>query len=392
MLSRRAWNSVQFDVDVSSRYLPCVGIHASQSNFRCAESPRSPAAVSMTRYASSSLSSHSFSQLSSASCSLVRVLEGRVDEHLDLVEPVHPEDAPGVLAVGACLLAVARAERDVTPRQRLDVEDLVGVVCRQRHLRRADEVEVLLRQPVDVIGRLTEEAGAFHRARLDQRRGDHRGESCVARLVHRHVDQRELEVRAGTGQVVEARPGHLGAALDVDGAEPPAQLDVVERLEALGREVARRADVLEHGVVVLAAGRGLRRREVRHQRHARREGLLGLALPGLGRLDLGGDSLVRASSAAFSSPAAWATCLPIAFCSARSRSNSVIADRRASSRARISSTSSGDAPRRLWASRASSGSSRSTRKSITRPGYPPGCLRLTPVSRSQHPRIPRPGR
>ena len=40
MPSRRAWNSVQFDVDVTSRYLPWVGIHASQSYLRardCAE-------------------------------------------------------------------------------------------------------------------------------------------------------------------------------------------------------------------------------------------------------------------------------------------------------------------------------------------------------------------
>ena len=49
MSSRRAWKSVQFEVEVSSRYLPWVGIHASQSNLRCADSPRSPAAVSMTR-------------------------------------------------------------------------------------------------------------------------------------------------------------------------------------------------------------------------------------------------------------------------------------------------------------------------------------------------------
>jgi hypothetical protein len=54
MSRRRAWKSVQFEVEVSSRYLPCVGIHASQSNLRCADRPRSPAATSMTRYASSS--------------------------------------------------------------------------------------------------------------------------------------------------------------------------------------------------------------------------------------------------------------------------------------------------------------------------------------------------
>ena len=69
MSSRRAWKSVQFDVEVSSRYLPWVGIHASQSNFRCADSPRSPAATSMTRKASPSLVRNSFSHASSRWCS-----------------------------------------------------------------------------------------------------------------------------------------------------------------------------------------------------------------------------------------------------------------------------------------------------------------------------------
>src|SRR5690606_38796949 len=37
---RRDWNSVQSEVEVSSRYLPWVGIHASQSYLRAAEEPR----------------------------------------------------------------------------------------------------------------------------------------------------------------------------------------------------------------------------------------------------------------------------------------------------------------------------------------------------------------
>ena len=52
--SRRDWNSVQFEVEVSSRYLPWVGIHASQSNLREAEEPRSPEATSITWKGSSS--------------------------------------------------------------------------------------------------------------------------------------------------------------------------------------------------------------------------------------------------------------------------------------------------------------------------------------------------
>ena len=49
MSRRRAWKSVQLEVEVSSPQPLRVGIHASQSNLRTALSPRSPAAVSMMR-------------------------------------------------------------------------------------------------------------------------------------------------------------------------------------------------------------------------------------------------------------------------------------------------------------------------------------------------------
>ena len=49
MLSRRDWNVVQFEVEVSSRYAACEGNHASMSNLRDADDPRSPAATSITR-------------------------------------------------------------------------------------------------------------------------------------------------------------------------------------------------------------------------------------------------------------------------------------------------------------------------------------------------------
>ena len=86
---------------------------------------------------------------------------------------------------------------------------------------------------------------------------------AAAGLVHRHVDQRQLEVGPGAGEVVEPGAGDLRAAVDVDRAEHPAELDVVARLEPLGGEVARLPDVLEHDEVVLAAGRGLLGRRVR---------------------------------------------------------------------------------------------------------------------------------
>jgi hypothetical protein len=68
------------------------------------------------------------------------------------------------------------------------------VVGRHGDLAGADEVELLALDAVDVVGRLAEESGALHRARPDQRRRDDLREAGVARLVHRHVHQRQLEL------------------------------------------------------------------------------------------------------------------------------------------------------------------------------------------------------
>ena len=138
------------------------------------------------------------------------------------------------------------------------------MVAGERHLRGADEVHVVGLDAVDVLRGLAEEAGALHRARQHEARRDHRGEAVLDGLLHREVEQRELEQRAVALEVEEARARHLGAALDVDGTEQLAELEMVARLEALGGEVARRADLLEDGEVLLAADGGLEVDEVRH--------------------------------------------------------------------------------------------------------------------------------
>ena len=53
---------------------------------------------------------------SSRRCSAARLLGPAEGEHLDLVEPVHPDDAAGVLAVGAGLAAEAGRPAGVAPR------------------------------------------------------------------------------------------------------------------------------------------------------------------------------------------------------------------------------------------------------------------------------------
>ena len=50
-----------------------------------------------------------------------------VGEHLDFVEPVHPEDAAGVLAVGAGLPSEAGGEAAVAQGQRVGIEEVAAV-------------------------------------------------------------------------------------------------------------------------------------------------------------------------------------------------------------------------------------------------------------------------
>ena len=92
---------------------------------------------------------------------------------------------------------------------------------------------------VDLVGVAVEEAGAGHRLRGDQRGRDHGDEAVRDGAVDGQVEQAELEPGAGAGEEVEARAADLGAAVEVDGAEPLAEGDMVEGLEALGGEVAR---------------------------------------------------------------------------------------------------------------------------------------------------------
>ncbi|MGY4277325.1 hypothetical protein ACVILE_003505 [Streptomyces sp. M18.1] len=112
-------------------------------------------------------------------------------------------------------------------------------------------------------------------------------------LRDRRVHQGQLQERADTGEEVEAGAGDLGAALDVDGAEQLAQLQVVPGLEALGREVAVRAVRLQGDEVLLAADGDVGVDEVAEPL----EQLLGLGVGlvalGVGGLDVGRE-LARA--------------------------------------------------------------------------------------------------
>lgn len=159
----------------------------------------------------------------------------------------------------------------------------------ERDLGGADQVVVVLLQVVDVLRGLAEEARALHGARAHQGGGQHRRETGRGGLRDGGVDQRELQQRADAREVVEAGAGHLGAALDVDGAEQLAELQVVLGLEALGGEVTDRAVRLQDGEVLLAAHGYVGVDEVAELPQQLLRLFLGLVLCGVGGLDGGGQ-------------------------------------------------------------------------------------------------------
>src|SRR5690606_34865730 len=213
-----------------------------------------------------------------------------VGEHLDLVELVHADDAAHVLAVRAGLAAVARAPAGVAQRPGRQVDDLVRVVARERHLARPDEVEVVLLEAVDLVRVGAEEPGALHDLGPHERRRDDRREPGRDRRVHRGVEQRELEARAHAREVVEPGARHLGATLGVDRAQPLAEVEVVAGREALRGEVADRPLLAQHDVVVLAAG-GRARDDVRDAVQQPAQLLRRGVGVGLARLDVGRELL-----------------------------------------------------------------------------------------------------
>src|SRR3546814_9850387 len=79
-----------------------------------------------------------------------------VDEHLELVELVHADDAAGVLAVRAGLAPVAGRPSRVALGAAVEVEDLVHVVAGEGNLARADEIEVFALEAVHLVGRSEE--------------------------------------------------------------------------------------------------------------------------------------------------------------------------------------------------------------------------------------------
>ena len=288
MFSRRAWNVVQSEVDGQL----AVGALAGEPRLDVVLAGGAGAEVAGGDV------DHAVGQLQRLEELLLPLQQPQVlgrgllgpaeAEHLDLVEPVHADDAAGVLAVGAGLAAEAGRPAGVAPRAGGEVEHLLGVHAGQRHLGGADEVEVVALDPVDLLVVLAEEAGALHRLGLDQRGRDDRGEAGGDGAADRQLGERELEQRARAGEEVEAGAGDLGAALHVDRAERLADLDVVAHREVVGGHLA---DGAHRHRVVLTAGRHLVGDDVRDLQVRLAQRGVGGPLGLLGLLDLGGQGL-----------------------------------------------------------------------------------------------------
>ena len=95
----------------------------------------------------------------------------------------------------------------------------------QRHLGGADQIQVVVGQPVDLLLGVGQHAGADQRALAHEHRRDHRLEALLDQLGQRVLDERELEQHQPAAQVGEARAGQSGAALHVD--HRPGQLEVI---------------------------------------------------------------------------------------------------------------------------------------------------------------------
>ena len=121
-------------------------------------------------------------------------------------------------------------------------EDLAGVQRRQRDLRGADQVQLVLGNAVDLLLGVGKHAGAEERLLAHEHRRDHRREAPLLEQRQRPLHQRELEPHERALEVGEARARH---------ARPRLHVQVVaEQLHVVAPGPARLADLADHLVRV----------------------------------------------------------------------------------------------------------------------------------------------
>src|SRR6185436_17780244 len=204
---------------------------------------------------------------------------------LDLVELVLTDQAAHVAAVRARLGAEAGRVRGITHRQGRFVEHLLAVEVGERHLGGGHEVEVVRFDLEQVSLELGQLPGAHQRLAAHHEGRQHLAVAVLAGVEVEHQrDERPLEPRAGAEVGGEARAGELGAALEVEDAEPRSEVPVRLRREVEARRLAD--DALDAvGALVGAHRHALVRQVGQRQLEARKLAFDGGELPFL-RFDL----------------------------------------------------------------------------------------------------------
>jgi hypothetical protein len=145
-------------------------------------------------------------------------------------------------------------------RKQVVVEDLAHVHRGERDLGRADEIQLVTLDGVDIHRVGWEESGSVHRLLAHEHGRQHRFEALLHEPVEREAVERELEQREVALAVDEARPRHLRGALDVDPAVLDSEVQVVARHGSARFAPAGDLD----GVLLRLSVRNVLRRRVRH--------------------------------------------------------------------------------------------------------------------------------
>jgi hypothetical protein len=214
-------------------------------------------------------------------------LRALVAYQLHLVELVHAQQTPCVLARRARFAPEAGRVRRVAHGQVRGFEDLVAVQVRDRYLRRGDEPQVIPLRLVRLVGELGELPGAGEGLPRHQVGNAQLFVAVLARVhVEEEVDERPLEAGSGAPEHRKARAADEGAPGKIEHPERLTQLPVSPRLE---RERARLTPHRHHPIGLLASLRDLVQRNVRHCK----EDLLHPRLVGPHHLVQLGDALAQ---------------------------------------------------------------------------------------------------
>ena len=118
----------------------------------------------------------------------------------------------------------------------------------QRHLARADQVELVVGHAVDLLLGVGQEAGAVQRLLAHQHRRHHRHEALLLEQREHPLHERQLEAHERALEVDEARAGHARARLQVE--------VLAQQLHVVAARAAGLALLAQHLVAGGALGSG----------------------------------------------------------------------------------------------------------------------------------------